>query len=536
MRKPLFLFLMVFVLLFVASSLHADPAPVLPDPHGPEFRGEICLHCHSGMPVAKPQTPGEKADVVIVGGGMAGLAALHYLHDVDAVLLETQERVGGQMLMSTWNGIPYAEGAAYLPDTSGIVRDFVDETKIPFISNKTPHNSAWIDGKYYADCWVEGRDKMPWKGKDRENWLAFLKEVDEISSSNSSFQPFENFSTEQKALDLITAHEWMQKKGLNPQMIQLFDLYIASCFGETGARVSAAAFANFIAGEVGHCFTMPGGMGAVTQYLYGKMKKRIRTNCHVLRIEQDRDEARVTYLDPQNKQKTIRARAVISAVPCKVLPTIIPDLPQEKRDVISKTKHAGYLVATVLCKEPFWDDKGYDTWCIGTFFSDIIDATWVSRDGHPQADRKAQHVLSLYIPRGEPGTAELLTMDPANLKKLIIADLEKVVPGCSSKIIDMRFQRFGHSMHVAEPGFMTNSVPVLRKPWYRIAFAGAETEGMPCTESSVVSAFRAARDARTWLWPDLPTPTVSLLDRLRQLKQSGKTPKADTVGTESSAH
>jgi hypothetical protein len=44
----------------------------------------------------------------------------------------------------------------------------------------------------------------------------------------------------------------------------------------------------------------------------------------------------------------------------------------------------------------------------------------------------------------------------------------------------------------------------LRKPFFRIHFAGAEVEGLPCNESAILSGYKAATGVRTWLWPDLP--------------------------------
>jgi len=47
-------------------------------------------------------------------------------------------------------------------------------------------------------------------------------------------------------------------------------------------------------------------------------------------------------------------------------------------------------------------------------------------------------------------------------------------------------------------------MPVLRKPFFRIHFAGAEVEGLPCNESAILSGYKAASSLRTWLWRELP--------------------------------
>jgi oxygen-dependent protoporphyrinogen oxidase len=268
--------------------------------------------------------------------------------------------------------------------------------------------------------------------------------------------------------------------------------------------ISASALANYLSGEIGGDYTVPGGLGSVTEIIYQNHKDRVRLSCHVLRIEQDLREARVIYLDPQGRQQTVRAKAVVAAVPCNLLPDLIPDLPKEKREVIAKTKYAAYMVAAVLCREVLWDNKGYDTWVLGTFFKDIIDADWISREGKPHANKKQPHVLSLYIPLGIEGREQMVDAKPEEYKQKILADLEKVIPGCSAKIEDIRLHRFGHSMHVAGPKFMTHSMPVLRKPFFRIHFAGAEVEGLPCNESAILSGYKAATSVRTWLWPELP--------------------------------
>ena len=107
---------------------------------GQAFGGEKCIRCHSDKPTIQAQDPSESFDVVIVGGGMAGLSTLHYLQDVNAVVLETQDRVGGQMLYNTWQGVRYAEGAAYMVEPYGILGEFYRTEKIPLIKIPEPDN------------------------------------------------------------------------------------------------------------------------------------------------------------------------------------------------------------------------------------------------------------------------------------------------------------------------------------------------------------------------------------------------------------
>jgi oxygen-dependent protoporphyrinogen oxidase len=64
--------------------------------------------------------------VVVIGGGIAGLAAAHALHGADVVVLESTGHVGGKLRTSDIAGLPVDEGAesflARVPEALGLAR------------------------------------------------------------------------------------------------------------------------------------------------------------------------------------------------------------------------------------------------------------------------------------------------------------------------------------------------------------------------------------------------------------------------------
>ncbi len=486
----------------LAPPIRAEET-VIRDRFGRHFQGETCISCHDGRAGEVPErVPRETYDTVVIGGGMAGLSTLHYLKDRNVLLLEVEDEPGGQMREAEWKGIKYAIGAAYMVVPYGVMRDFYKENGIELIRIRDPENSAWIDGKYYPNCWnSHGRHKMPWKGDSLKNWVKWLEEMEVVNDTNMSNQPWETFDPQQQDLDFVSTHDYLKQKGISDDAIHHLDRYIPSCFGALGDKISAAAFVNYISAEISGNYTFPGGLGRLTRMVYENLKDKVRLGCRVVKVSQNLSGARVTYLDTRTgRYQTVGARTVVAAVPGMILPHIIPDLPEEKKKAIAGIEYASYIVANVLVNEVIWDDKGYDTWINGTFFKDIIDASWITRKGKPFKDKKQPQVLTLYIPSGKTGMWEVLDWPPEKIKEAILTDLEKIIPGSRAKVHDVEISRFGHSMHVADVGFLHQKVPVLRKPWYRIAFAGAEVEGLPCNESAIISGYKAANYVRTWLW------------------------------------
>ena len=120
---------------FSSAPKLADPnaAPLV---HGEHF--EICHQIRDGHQFEHPDAT-RKADIVIVGGGIAGLSAAYFLRGKDWLLLEKEDHFGGNAYQEEFDGQPYATGSAYAfaADDGDQLADEIG-LKLPFVNNPDP--------------------------------------------------------------------------------------------------------------------------------------------------------------------------------------------------------------------------------------------------------------------------------------------------------------------------------------------------------------------------------------------------------------
>ena len=470
--------------LLVAQT--TNPAP--PVVEGEDNR--ICHQVRDGKVFARPPASA-RHDVVIVGGGISGLAAAYFLRQRDFLLLEKEPHWGGNAYAMDYQGNPYGTGTAFLYKDEEAY-GFAKEIGMEPLPVGSPDGSV-INGEWIPDTWGTGLDKLPYSSSVREAFKKFKKEglaIDLNKRANELYKlPFS---------DLL--------KGYPEELKLWWDTYGPSNYGaqtdEAAAAVGVIELQAMVA-ESPHDdrFTWPGGLGAMTnrlvELLSSKSAERMQEGATTVAVVPDKDEVRVTYMQA-TELKTVAAKAVIMAAPKFITRRIVDGLPEKQRDAMHQIRYIPYAVVNLIFDKPVFN-KGYDTWCPGNTFTDITVADWVIRN-QPGYKQK-YNILTCYTPLREEDRAVLLTEPSARrVAANVLRDFQKLFPGSNVDPLEVHLYRRGHPLYMSTPGLFTDVQPLVRQPMDRVFFANTDSEGPESTVSpAITSAQRAVKEVESRL-------------------------------------
>ncbi len=470
---------------FSLLAAETDEKPVV---DGEENR--ICHQVRDGKVFERPAVSA-RHDIVIVGGGVSGLSAAYLLQHRDILLLEKEPHWGGNAYIMEYDGTPYATGSAFL-DKSEYSYHFAKEIGLEPLPISDWDGSI-INGEFVADTWGDGLDKLPYSPQVREGFKKFKKDMLAIDLEKRQKElyalPFSNFL-----------------KGYPDEVKQWWDNYGPSNWGATSDD-TAATIGVYEIQMIGgpkrsddRC-TWPGGLGAITkklaETLQPLLKDRMQIGATIVAVVPDKDEVQVTYMQG-TELKTVAGKAVIMASPKFITRRIVQDLPQAQSDAMQQIRYIPYAVVNLIFDKPVFN-KGYDTWCPGNQFTDVIVADWVVRN-QPGYKQK-YNILSCYTPLSEEDRPFLLTESSARkVAEGVLHDFQKLQAGMNVNPLEVHIYRRGHPLYMSTPKLFTEIQPIVRQPMDRIFFANTDSEGpVSTTASGILAAQRAAKEAEARL-------------------------------------
>ena len=462
--------------------------------------------CHqvrdSGNQIFKRPPASARHDVVIVGGGVSGLAAAYRLQHRDFLLLEKEPHWGGNAYEMEYEGSLYATGSAFLT-IDEYAYQFSKEIGLPPLPVNSPDASI-IRGELVPDTWGEGLDKLPYPAAIREGFKKFKKEMlaIEVGKTKGIYdKPFSDFM-----------------KGYPAEIKQWWDTFGPSNWGATSEETTAGlAILNLQEmvdeSRVDDRYTWPGGLGALSKKLVDilqpKHKDRMHIGATTVAVVSEKEEVQVTYMQ-RGELKTVAAKAVIMATPKFITRRIVDGLPEKQSAAMRQIRYIPYPVVNLIFDKPVYN-HGFDTWCPGTAFTDMVVADWVIQK---QAGyRQKFNILTFYTPMTEENRGYLLNeIGARKIAANVLTDFQKLMPEFNVDPVEVHIFLRGHPLYMSTPGLYTQVQPLARHPMDRIFFANTDSEGPESTANTgILAAQRAVKEVEARL-ARRPMPKENALD------------------------
>lgn len=451
----------------------------------------ICHQVRDGHVFERP-TASAKHDVVVVGGGVSGLAAAYRLQHRDVLLLEKEPHWGGNAYAMEYKGSVYATGSAFLEGDESDAWTLAKEIGLTPLPVNNPDGSI-INGVHVEDTWGSGLSKLPYPPIIRDSFKKFRKEILGIDVEKRGAELFNvPFSTLMQLYAGEIKHWW--------------DSFGPSNWGatsdETPAAVGIYALQDMVAQSTSDKrATWPGGLGAITaklgEVLQPKLGDRMSTGATTVAVVPGKEDVQVTYM-VGGELKTVSAKAVIMATPKFITRRLVQGLPEKQSRAMQQIRFVPYCVVNLIFDKPVFNG-GYDTWCPGNTFTDVIVADWVIRK--KSGYKQKYNILSCYTPMREAERARLLTDEGAKeIASDVLRDFQKLMPTFNVDPVEVHIYRRGHPMYMTTPGLYTQTQPLARQPMDRVFFANTDSEGpVSTTNEGIKAAHRAVRQAEARL-------------------------------------
>ncbi|GAB3499457.1 NAD(P)/FAD-dependent oxidoreductase [Spirosoma knui] len=468
-------------------------------------------------------------DVLIVGGGVAGLSARRWLNQQgisDTLLVEMDERTGGNATYGQNNVSAYPYGAHYLPipdlRNQELLR-FLEEIQVITGKNTEgfpvyneyflchdPEERLFING-----FWQEGL--VPEAGvpeSDKEQIRRFFQVVDEFKVAKGADGldaftiPLDSSSADERfrQLDQISFASYLaEEKFTSPYLHWYLNYCCRDDYGATIETTSAWAGIHYFSSRKGQAananassvLTWPQGNGFLADHLRSQSNSPVRQNLLIydLRLN-DKGVIVRAYDVALNKNVVIEANKVILATPQFITKHIVQNLAPE-RSKINGFQYAPWVVANLtveglpqgrgmpLC----WDNVLYDTASVGYITAN-----------HQDMKDSPHKVITYYKPLSvdEPDVARRKAYSTSYEQWLtqILDELEQAHPTITSYVSQADIWVWGHGMIAPTPGFVWGAErkqaaePIAN----RLFFAHSDLSGLSIFEEAFYQGIRAAKE------------------------------------------
>jgi monoamine oxidase len=452
---------------------------------------------------AAPAFRGPRRRVLVIGAGLAGLAAAYELvqagHEV--TILEARSRAGGrvQTLREPFaDGLSVEAGAVTVHDTHDWTIHYARLCDLPL--DPIPHTPGstlyQVRGRRIVES--PGRE-APWpfdltpeekalgQRGIRERYLQPL--LSQVGDTTSPGWPGADLAE----LDRVSFAELLRRRGASPSAVSLLRMGFPDLLGDGADAVSALDLLREAAQRAAakQSFIVRGGTDRLPLALAARLTDRIQYGSPVVRIEQDATGVRAV-VGTGGVHRTLSADHLICTVPFPVLRNveITPPLPAEKQRAIAELQSTSVARVFLQTRTRFWEPQGLS----GVLLTDRPWAVFT----HTPDPASHRGILESYSAGAEARRMAKTQESPLPLAVRETAaafpELPDQFEGGAVKFWDEdEWARGAYTWF--KPGQMRSLLPLVGRTEGRLLFAGEHTSDHPgWMQGALASGVRAARE------------------------------------------
>jgi protoporphyrinogen/coproporphyrinogen III oxidase len=451
-------------------------------------------------------------DVVVVGGGIAGLNAAWQLRDLDALLLEADERVGGRIKSFSRGEHWVSVGAHMFPGEGSLLWDLLAELGL------TP---ARITGSLLG---IASRGRIVSGGRAEtfplrlplaataraslvRSGLRLRRDAARYNRLARRGEGETDFDVRRRLLGFLDDRSWAEYLGRpHPQVEEVYRATANRLTAEPD-EIAAGCMIGLFAhvwseGGVVLGYNLRQGPSALPEELARRLAGRVVTGAPVREVCRDQGGVTVRYRRA-GRDEEVLARCVIVATPAPVALSIVADLPHDTAQALEAITYGPFFVGGILTGETKampWDDL-YSLLTPGKVFNMLFNHANALRD--PGGPREPGGALMVY--GGANLARRQFERTDAEIEAAIVDDLYSLYPEAKGVVREVIVQRWERAIPFAAPGRSCVQAALERGVDDAIFFAGDYVGEWTHMEAAALTATEAAAAARSRV-ARAPTP------------------------------
>lgn len=443
-------------------------------------------------------------DVVIIGGGLAGLSAAWRLRHWDLQVLEADDqRVGGRIRSEQHGQYVMNWGGHMFAGAGSSSAELVAETGTRWAAIPGSLQGMAMNGKFLSTGLIQTYPfRIPMTTKDRVSLLKVgarlgvdVLRYKQAARRRSGETPEVR---QQRIFDFEDERTFADYIGEATDTAKDFYCSVAMRSAADPDVLSAGAGIGYfnliwnIGQGLGNYIV--GGAATLTETIAQSIRDRVELGAVVNEVVQNRDHVVVHYTQDGTDHE-VKARTAVLATPASITQKVAVNLRPELRDALGQIKYGPHVAGAFLTNEQ--QPMPYDgTYGIATPNRSF---TVALNQGNLTRGRESTR---------QPG-GSMMTFSPASLgyklwdlpeKEIVdiyLNDLDQIFPGFADIVTDARVEKFEFGSPFCFPG-RHKLQPELTRPSERVFLAG-DFLGTFYTDTAVSSGFTAAQGAASVL-------------------------------------